>query len=108
LTGAPVFPKLVRDNRIHAVVAQLVERELPKLEVAGSRPVRRLKRAVNVSQSRGLPDRMTGLGQSVLSAEGGPSGDQQSVQPDRKKHRSGGASDAGERYLAEIAQPPTG
>jgi hypothetical protein len=28
-----------------AVVAQLVERELPKLEVAGSRPVRRFQRA---------------------------------------------------------------
>jgi hypothetical protein len=26
-----------------AAVAQLVERELPKLEVAGSRPVRRLR-----------------------------------------------------------------
>jgi hypothetical protein len=28
---------------LSAVVAQLVERELPKLEVAGSRPVRRFK-----------------------------------------------------------------
>jgi hypothetical protein len=32
--------KLVRS----AAVAQLVERELPKLEVAGSKPVRRFKR----------------------------------------------------------------
>jgi hypothetical protein len=30
--------------RRHAAVAQLVERKLPKLEVAGSTPVRRLKR----------------------------------------------------------------
>jgi hypothetical protein len=31
------------DNRIDAAVAQPVERKLPKLEVAGSRPVRRLE-----------------------------------------------------------------
>ena len=35
-------PQLAGDLQHHAAVAQLVERKLPKLEVAGSTPVRRL------------------------------------------------------------------
>jgi hypothetical protein len=39
----------------------------------------------------------------AVAPEVGPSGDEQSVQADRQKHRSGGACDAGKRELAEIA-----
>ena len=54
----------MRDNRIRAAVAQLVERKLPKLEVAGSRPVRRLRsRALNLPAS----DNVTAVSEHTIA-----------------------------------------
>src|SRR2546429_4153453 len=52
--------------RNNAAVAQLVERELPKLEVAGSRPVRRfLQMLVRLSAGRRGVSSQLGLGQAA-------------------------------------------
>ena len=46
----PGSPAATVESAPHADVAQLVERELPKLEVAGSRPVVRFLRSFAVAQ----------------------------------------------------------
>src|SRR2546426_4806227 len=57
--------------RNNAAVAQQVERELPKLEVAGSRPVRRfLQMLVRLSAGRRGVSSQLGLGQAAAFSSG--------------------------------------